>query len=173
MLLLLLLSLPQLYWLWFLTLSKSSKSKVQLGGRRVYLFLADLEKSWDFSLWDPVGSMGMELHYLTCPGLCIWASLMAHWVMNLPATEERGTQLWSLAWEDPLEKEMATPFQYSHLEIPSTEEPGGLHSIESQGFRHDWAERLSTVFVLSLSQLDKRYLLCSWLDLGLLRWCQW
>ena len=29
------------------------------------------------------------------------------------------------------------PFQYSHLDIPSTEEPGGLHSIESQGFRHD------------------------------------
>jgi len=34
------------------------------------------------------------------------ASLVAQMIKNLPAMQE--TQLWSLGWEDPLEKEMAT-----------------------------------------------------------------
>ena len=36
------------------------------------------------------------------------ASLVAHMVENLPAMQE--TQVQSLGWEDPLEKEMATHF---------------------------------------------------------------
>ena len=35
-----------------------------------------------------------------------WASLVAQLVKNLPAVQE--TQVQSLGWEDPLEKEMAT-----------------------------------------------------------------
>ena len=35
-----------------------------------------------------------------------WASLVAQLVKNLPAVQE--TQILSLSWEDPLEKEMAT-----------------------------------------------------------------
>ena len=35
-----------------------------------------------------------------------WASLVAQTVKNLPAMQE--TQVQSLNWEDPLEKEMAT-----------------------------------------------------------------
>ena len=35
----------------------------------------------------------------------------------------------SLAWEDPLEKEMATHSSILAWEIPSTEEPGGLQSM--------------------------------------------
>ena len=35
-----------------------------------------------------------------------WASLVAQSVKNLPAVQE--TQVQSLGWEDPLEKEMAT-----------------------------------------------------------------
>ena len=35
-----------------------------------------------------------------------WASLVAQSVKNLPAIQE--TQVLSLGWEDPLEKEMAT-----------------------------------------------------------------
>ena len=35
-----------------------------------------------------------------------WASLVAQMVKNLPALQE--TQVQSLGWEDPLEKEMAT-----------------------------------------------------------------
>ena len=38
-----------------------------------------------------------------------WASLVAQSVKNLPAVQE--TWAWSLGWEDPLEKEMATPLQ--------------------------------------------------------------
>ena len=36
------------------------------------------------------------------------------------------TWIWSLGWEDPLEKEMATYSSILALEIPWTEEPSGL-----------------------------------------------
>ena len=39
--------------------------------------------------------------------LLIWASLLAQLVKNLPAMQE--TWVWSLGWEDPLEKGKATP----------------------------------------------------------------
>ena len=42
----------------------------------------------------------------------LWASSEAQIVNNLPATKE--TQVQSLGWEDPLEKEMAT-----HFSIPA------------------------------------------------------
>ena len=45
-----------------------------------------------------------------------WASLVAQIVKNLPALQE--TQVGSLGWEEPLEKGMATPLQYSCLENP-------------------------------------------------------
>ena len=45
----------------------------------------------------------------------------------------------SLGWEDPLEKEMTT--HSSILEIPRTEEPGGLSSIRSQRVRPDLATK--------------------------------
>ena len=54
-------------------------------------------------------------------------------VKNLPAMQETPeTQIWSLGWEDPLEKEMATHSCILAWEIPWTEEPGGLQSMESQ-----------------------------------------
>ena len=37
-----------------------------------------------------------------------------------------------LGWEDPLEKEMATHSSVLAWEIPWTEEPAGLDSMESQ-----------------------------------------
>ena len=43
---------------------------------------------------------------------------------NLLAMQEMWVQF--LGWEDPLEKEMATYAKCSCLEIPWTEEPGGL-----------------------------------------------
>ena len=42
------------------------------------------------------------------------------------------TQVRSLGWEDPLEKEMATHSSILAWEIPWTEEAGGLHSMGSQ-----------------------------------------
>ena len=44
------------------------------------------------------------------------ASLVAQLVKNLPAMQKTWVQF--LGWEDPLEKEMATPLQYSCLENP-------------------------------------------------------
>ena len=38
----------------------------------------------------------------------------------------------SLGWKDPPEKEMATRSSILAWEIPWTEEPGGLQSMESQ-----------------------------------------
>ena len=50
-------------------------------------------------------------------------------------------QIWPLVWEDPLEKEMATHPTILVLEIPWTEEPGRLQSMEFQ--RVDWVAQLT------------------------------
>ena len=47
------------------------------------------------------------------------------------------TQLQSLGWEDPLEKEMATHSSTLAWKIPWTEEPGRLQSMGLQRVRHD------------------------------------
>ena len=46
--------------------------------------------------------------------------------------ELQETQVWSLDWEDPLQKGMATHSSILAWEIPWTEEPGGLQSMGSQ-----------------------------------------
>ena len=43
--------------------------------------------------------------------------------------ETKGTQVPSLGWEDPLEKEMATHSSTLAWKIPRTEEPGRLQSM--------------------------------------------
>ena len=65
------------------------------------------------------------------------ASLVAQLVKNLPAVQE--TRVWSLGWEDPLEKEMATHSSILAWKISWTEKPGGLQSLGSQRVGHDWA----------------------------------
>ena len=52
------------------------------------------------------------------------ASLVDQSVKNLPAVQE--TQVRSLGWEDPLEKEMATHSSILAWKISWTAEPGGL-----------------------------------------------
>ena len=73
---------------------------------------------------------------------------MAQMVKNLPAMQE--TQVQSLGWGDPLEKELATYSSILAWGIPWTEEPGGL---QSTGHRHthslsdtesDMTEQLNT-----------------------------
>ena len=49
---------------------------------------------------------------------------------HLPGVQE--TQVRSLGWEDPLEKEMATHSSTLAWRIPWTEEPSGLQSTGSQ-----------------------------------------
>ena len=48
--------------------------------------------------------------------LLAWASLVAQWLKRLPRMQETWVQF--LSREDPLEKEMANPLQYSCLENP-------------------------------------------------------
>ena len=58
------------------------------------------------------GKKTITLPLLSCL-IIIRASLVAQTIKNLPAMQE--TQVRSLGWEDPLEKGMATPLQYSCL----------------------------------------------------------
>ena len=56
-------------------------------------------------------------------------------VKHLLTTRE--TQVLSLGWEDPLEKEMATHSSTLAWKIPWTEERGRLQSMGSQRVGHD------------------------------------
>ena len=60
----------------------------------------------------------------------------------------RETWVWSLGWEDPLEKEMATHSSTLAWKIPWTEEHGGLQSTGSQRVGHIWATSLSLSMLL-------------------------
>ena len=72
---------------------------------------------------------------LQTPLLISKASLVAQMVKRLPTMQE--TQIRSLDWEDPLEKEMATHSSTLAWKIPWTEEPGSLQSMGSQRVGHD------------------------------------
>ena len=60
---------------------------------------------------------------------------MVQLVKNPSAMQE--TQVSSLGWEDPLEKEVATCSIILAWRIPWTEEPGRLQSTGSQRVGHD------------------------------------
>ena len=97
--------------------AKSLVSKITLGSVCVCVFL--MGKSF---LMSPIP-------------VCVWgASLVAQTVKNLPTMQE--TRVWSLGWEDPLEKGMATHSSILTWEIPQTEE-----SMGSQRVKHDWATK--------------------------------
>ena len=66
---------------------------------------------------------------LASPGISGGASLVVQRVKNLPAMQE--TWVWSLGWEDALEKEMATHCSILASRTPWTEEPGMLQSDTS------------------------------------------
>ena len=51
--------------------------------------------------------------------------------------EVQETRVQSLAWEDLLEKEMATHFNVLAWKIPWTEEPGRVQSVGLQRVRHN------------------------------------
>ena len=46
------------------------------------------------------------------------------------------TWVWSLSWEDPLEKEKAT-----HSIILARRIPGSVYSMELQRVRHNWVKK--------------------------------
>ena len=61
---------------------------------------------------------------------------MAQTVKKLLVMQE--TWVWSLGWEDPLEKGMATHSSILAWRIPWTEEPGRIQFIGYQRVGHDW-----------------------------------
>ena len=73
-------------------------------------------------------------------GLIIYF-LVAQTVKRLPTMRE--TWVWSLSWEDPLEKAMASHSSTLAWKIPWMEEPGRLQSMGSLRVRHDWMTSLS------------------------------
>ena len=95
----------------------------------------------------PCGSTGKEYacnagDLGSIPGLGYpLTSLVAQMVKRLPTMQE--TRVWSLGWEDPLEKEMATHSSTPAWKIPWMEERGRLQSMGSQRVRHDWVTSLS------------------------------
>ena len=77
-----------------------------------------------------------------------WASLVAQSVKNPPAMWE--TWVWSLGWEDPLEKGMATQSSILAWRTPWAEEPGRLQSMGSQRVGHDWATLTHSPFKIDI-----------------------
>ena len=59
----------------------------------------------------------------------VWGFPGGSVVSNLPVVQETWVQ--PVDWEELLEEEMATHFSIRAWEIPWTEEPGGLQSMES------------------------------------------
>ena len=73
--------------------------------------------------------------------LCPWASLVAQLVKNPPTRQK--TWVWSLGWEDPLEKGTAT-----HSSILTWRILWAVQSMGSQRVGHEWA-----IFTFTLSLL--------------------
>ena len=67
--------------------------------------------------------------------LPLQVSLVAQTVKHLSTVQE--TQVRSLGWEDPLEKEMAIHSRTIAWKIPWTEEPDRLQPMGSQRVRHN------------------------------------
>ena len=81
-------------------------------------------------------------------------------------------QIWYLDGQDPLEKEMATHSSILAWEIPRTEEPGRLHSMELKRVRHDWVTEHSQNVKTSGWGEGKRYLHREdWVKLKILKTC--
>ena len=76
------------------------------------------------------------------------ASLVAQMVKNLPAMQT--TWIWSLGWEDPLEKAMATCSSILAWRIPWTEQPGGLQSM---GVTKNWTQLSDKYLLKELSPI--------------------
>ena len=73
-----------------------------------------------------------------------WASLVTQMVKNLPTMQE--TRVWSLGWEDPLEKEMATHSRVLGWRIPEDSRGAWwLQSMELQRVGHDCATNTHTL----------------------------
>ena len=81
-------------------------------------------------------------------------------VKRLPTMRE--TRVWSLFWEDPPEKEMATHSSTLPWKIPRTEDPGRLQFVGLQRVRHDWATSLSLFLNIQSSNHTQVFTQLTW-----------
>ena len=68
-------------------------------------------------------------------------------IKNLPAMQE--AWVWSLDWEDALEKEMANHSSILACEILWTQEPGRLQSMRLKRARHDLMTKHNIIIVVA------------------------
>ena len=87
-------------------------------------------------------------------------SLVAQMVKNLPAMQV--TRVWSLGWEDLLEKEMATHSSILAWRIPQTKESGMLQFMGLQRVRHDWVTNMHTNTLKKVKLLVTQSCLTLW-----------
>ena len=94
-------------------------------------------------------SVSMCIDNVTCVSTILFITqLIQQYLFSpkyLPAVQE--TRVWSLGWEDPLEKEMATHSSILAWKISWTEEPGGLWSMGLQS--RAWLTYLSVWYYLA------------------------
>ena len=69
----------------------------------------------------------------------------------LPMQEIQETQFWSLGWEDPLEKEMASWSNILPGECHRQRSPVGYSPWDCR-VRHDWATEYAHIYVLVLTK---------------------
>ena len=85
-----------------------------------------------------------------------WVSLLAQMVNNLPKMWE--TLVWSLGWQDPLEKGKAT-----HFSILAWRSPWTIQSMGSQTVRHDWGTYTHSLTPLRVRCLRIQAVIFPWL----------
>ena len=101
----------------------------------------EVAENHDFSCIYPIKYISLKKNPSIWPSWWL-ISLVAQTLKNLPIVQE--TQVWSLDWEDPLEKGMTVHSSILAWSIPWTEEPGGLQSMGLQRVGHDWATHTHT-----------------------------
>ena len=91
-----------------------------------------------------------------------WETELICWYIKRICLPMQEIQVWSLGWEDLLEKKMATHSSILAWRIPLTEKPGGLqpwghrragHNLATKQFssRKDWSFLIHETFTYSLS----------------------
>ena len=116
---------------------------VFIGGSIIHLVIQEIIILWNKQIANDIANdiRGNKSKYFSHG-----ASLVAQLVKNLPAGQK--TRVWSLSWEDPLAKEMATHSSIFAWKISWREEPGGLQSMGSRRVRHDW---VTNTYLLTLA----------------------
>ena len=115
----------------------------------------DAKKRHKWLIWL-ISSLRNSLLSLLPPLTIFRASLLAHMVKNLPAMWETG--VWSLVWEDPLERGMAIYSSTLTWRIARTEE------LQSCGcrVRHDWVTNTHTHTSFSICIWESREFAYTW-----------